>query len=206
VETYLRSEVSLKRYLHSLRAAETTVLLCERFDLPFDEGWTAGMAHDLAREWEESRILDTARKDGYELREEEYRMPLLLHGRAAAVELRQRYGERREQVLQAVRWHTTGHVDIGALGMALYCADYMEPGRSHIDRQEYERLMSRDSLEEMTLEILEVELERMYAQGKTVVPYSVELRDRLLESFGTVPGGQKSGRSPDTIRQRSGAR
>ena len=191
LEEYLRSEVSLKRYLHSLRVANTVVLLCERFDLPAGEGWTAGMAHDIAREWDPQQLMEYARRDGYGISPEESRVPLLLHGRAAAAELQSRYGERRETVLQAVRWHTTGHPDMGSLGMALYCADYIEPGRPHIDRHEYERLMRSASMEEMTLTILNTEIERMHDLARPVIDHTYALRSMLVQRIkrgAAVPG------------------
>lgn len=50
------------------------------------------------------------------------------HGPAAAERLRAG-GERREDVLSAIMWHTVGSPDWGATGRALYCADFLEPGR-----------------------------------------------------------------------------
>ena len=53
----------------------------------------------------------------------------LRHGPAAAAAALH-YGTcRDEEILDAVRWHTIGRVEWGALGRALYCADYLEPGR-----------------------------------------------------------------------------
>jgi len=52
----------------------------------------------------------------------------MLHGPAAAEQM-QRDGERRAEVLDAVRFHTVGSAQWGRLGRALYMADYLEPGR-----------------------------------------------------------------------------
>jgi len=59
----------------------------------------------------------------------------MLHGPAAAEQLR-RDGERRTELLDAVRFHTVGSAQWGRLGRALYMADYLEPGRkfSRADR------------------------------------------------------------------------
>lgn len=51
-----------------------------------------------------------------------------LHGHAAAI-LLERGGERRAEVLEAVRWHTTGCRGWRRTGKALYMADFLEPGR-----------------------------------------------------------------------------
>jgi len=50
----------------------------------------------------------------------------LLHGPAAAERLRGRVDVEMEV---AIRYHTVGHPAFGALGCALYLADYLEPGR-----------------------------------------------------------------------------
>lgn len=52
----------------------------------------------------------------------------LLHGPAAARRLADE-GERREDVLDAIRWHTTGRPGWSRTGRALYMADFLEPGR-----------------------------------------------------------------------------
>lgn len=52
----------------------------------------------------------------------------LLHGPAAATRLAQA-GESRQEVLDAVRYHTVGRARWGRVGRALYMADYLEPGR-----------------------------------------------------------------------------
>jgi 2-amino-4-hydroxy-6-hydroxymethyldihydropteridine diphosphokinase len=52
-----------------------------------------------------------------------------VHGPAAAVRL-EREGEKRTDVLEAVRWHTVGNGTWARTGRALYMADFLEPGRS----------------------------------------------------------------------------
>ncbi|MGZ8376709.1 MAG: HD domain-containing protein [Gemmatirosa sp.] len=52
----------------------------------------------------------------------------LLHGPAAAT-LLERAGERRAELLDAIRWHTLGSATWGRVGRALYMADFLEPGR-----------------------------------------------------------------------------
>jgi 2-amino-4-hydroxy-6-hydroxymethyldihydropteridine diphosphokinase len=53
------------------------------------------------------------------------------HGPAAAERLRAE-GEMREDVLAAIAWHTVGDAGWAATGRALYCADFLEPGRSFL--------------------------------------------------------------------------
>ena len=65
----------------------------------------------------------------------------LLHGPAAAVRARQD-GEDDAGVLGAVHWHSLGSAHWDRAGQALYCADFLEPGRK-FDREERATLAAR---------------------------------------------------------------
>lgn len=98
--------------------------------------WAArmGLGDDEAAAWQDAGRLHDALRDAdeRELRSlvPDLDMPLgVLHGPAAAARL-ERNGERRTDVLDAVRWHTLGHADWERTGDALYMADFLEPGRS----------------------------------------------------------------------------
>ncbi|CAN5674554.1 hypothetical protein BH23GEM6_BH23GEM6_10360 [soil metagenome] len=53
----------------------------------------------------------------------------VLHGPAAAERL---IGDLDEEALAAIRYHTIGHPTLGAMGRALYLADFLEPGRDFL--------------------------------------------------------------------------
>ena len=57
--------------------------------------------------------------------------PNLLHGPVAAEKCRRELGIDDEDVLDAIRWHTTGRADWSRVGQALYIADFNEPLRTH---------------------------------------------------------------------------
>jgi len=77
----------------------------------------------------------------------------LLHGPAAAN--RAGAGEETDQgILEAVRYHSVGHPDWDMAGKVLYCADFLEPGRS-FDRSDRAMLADRFPVapEEVLLEV-----------------------------------------------------
>jgi nicotinate-nucleotide adenylyltransferase len=63
----------------------------------------------------------------------EKKKPSLLHGRAGAVLLKQRFGIHNNDILEAVRLHTIGGVNMGDLGKVLYIADKIEVSRRDVD-------------------------------------------------------------------------
>jgi nicotinate-nucleotide adenylyltransferase len=133
VENAAREVLSPGRFLHSRNTALLAGDLCRRFNLDPRAGYLAGIAHDLGKPLDEKALTDLALRDGGGLSRLERKKPALLHGRAAAVLLRERFGLENEEILTAVAWHTEGNVDMGPLGKVLYIADKIEVSREGVD-------------------------------------------------------------------------
>lgn len=99
----------------------------------------------------------------------------LLHGPAAAAQLAV-HGERRADVLEAVRWHTTGSPSWASTGRALYMADFLEPGRAFAqrDRAYLARHVPRD-FDGTFRQVVRWRLEWALADGKALSPSTVAL-------------------------------
>lgn len=81
----------------------------------------AAWLHDALRDAPEAELRALAPEAGGPVE--------LLHGPAAAARAAAT-GETDPGVLSAVRWHSLGSAQWDAAGRALYCADFLEPGRS----------------------------------------------------------------------------
>lgn len=158
-----------------------TVDLCEKYGLSQDEGYIAGIAHDMARELPMAQVIEIAENDGLPLLEEEISRPILLHGRAAAVLLHTRWGENRGSVLNAIRWHTQGHPQMGDIGKTVYIADYIEIGRTHISENFRSTVLKMESLDEMVMAILKEQFLHLREQHKEISIYAGQLISALEE-------------------------
>ncbi|MDR1898858.1 MAG: nicotinate (nicotinamide) nucleotide adenylyltransferase, partial [Treponema sp.] len=115
LEQAVRENLSPSRFLHSRNTALLCWDLCRRFGLDPWSGYLAGISHDMAKPMDDEELLRTAQRDGWAISELERRKPMLLHGRAAAVLLRERFGVHNGEVLEAVAFHTEGKAGMGAL-------------------------------------------------------------------------------------------
>lgn len=99
----------------------------------------------------------------------------LLHGPAAAECLAER-GEQRQDVLEAIRWHTIGSARWGRTGRALYMADYLEPGRpfSRADRGYLANHAPLD-FDGTFRQVVRHRLEWVLREGHELYPTAVEL-------------------------------
>jgi nicotinate-nucleotide adenylyltransferase len=131
IENAVRSMVSPSRFLHSRAVAALSWELCLRFGQDPDRGYLAGIAHDIAKSMGEDELRRFAKKDGKPISRLERKKPSLLHSRAGAVLLRERFGVGDEEVLAAVRVHTLGSSVMGPLEKIVYIADKIEPTRKN---------------------------------------------------------------------------
>lgn len=104
----------------------------------------------------------------------------MLHGPAAAARLREE-GVEDQALLQAVAFHTLGHPGFDDLGLALYCGDFLEPGRRERARwREGLRERMPDELPQVVREIVEARIRHLLDAGRPIHPLTVELWNRLV--------------------------
>jgi nicotinate-nucleotide adenylyltransferase len=154
VEAEVRSLVSLSRFLHSRGAALLAYDLCVHFGLDPHRGYVAGLAHDMAKSLPEGEMMRLARRDDKNFSRLEQKKPALLHGMAGAVLFRQKFGVEDEDILEAIRYHTTGGLGMGPLAQVVYIADKIEHSRGNIkgELREFSRFADLDSLFTAVLE------------------------------------------------------
>lgn len=99
-----------------------------RFGLDAERAFAAGLGHDVARELTDEQMLAAVGRGGGQPTEAERARPVLLHGAAAEVLLRES-GISDPVVLAAVRNHVAGGPGLDDVAKAVYAADLLEPGR-----------------------------------------------------------------------------
>lgn len=167
VRKYALASVSEERYKHSVRVAQTCAKLCARFGLNEQVGFFVGIAHDICKSMSDQDLLKTAALDGEPLQKIEKARPSLLHGRAAAVLLRNDWNVQDKDVLEAVANHTFGKVGMSDLAKLLYVADKIEPGRDNVTPEYTERLMAM-SVNQMTAFVVKESMDYLEKKGKKI--------------------------------------
>ena len=142
---------------------------------------TAALGHDLYRAHSKEQLLSEARTRGLVPTSLDERVPVLLHGPLAAHLLREECAVADEEVLQAVRWHSTSCPGMGRVGLVVFIADKVEPQKveraPHLGRI---AVLARQSLERASVEYLTAEIASLLQKGSLVHPASIEARNYLL--------------------------
>ena len=188
---------------HLARTREAALELAAHHGVAADRVELAGLGHDLARAHSDQALLEQARNLGLAIHPVEERVPILLHGPVAAELLKRECGVEDADVLEAVRWHSTGVPGMGAVGLTVFLADKLEhqkllrtlrevaEGLYHkfvwmdSEKQRKVRLheiaeTARKSLEQAVADYLTMELSALLKRGSLLHPASVEARNDLL--------------------------
>jgi 2-amino-4-hydroxy-6-hydroxymethyldihydropteridine diphosphokinase len=164
------AQVSDKRRAHISRV--TALLAQWAPHVARDEGEAlamrdAGLLHDALRDAPDALLRDLSGDAASPVE--------LLHGPAAAT-LLERAGERRTELLDAIRWHTLGSAEWGRVGRALYMADFLEPGRkfSTVDRSFLAAHVAHD-FDGVFRQVVRMRLEWSLREGKELFPQAAAL-------------------------------
>jgi len=186
-EALARSRLSEGRYGHTMRVADTAADLARVHGLDEDRTRLSALIHDAARETGPEEFLRLAQEWELPVGEPERQSPKLLHGPVAAELARRELGVEDEEILEAVRAHTTGKPGMGPLALALYVADKIEPARDYPSVERLRRL-AREDLHAAATESLQRAIAHNEERGKDVHPSSREALERL-ETDRTAQGG-----------------
>ena len=126
----VRDRLSDYRYVHSLGVAEAAAQLAERFGGDAEKAYLAGYVHDVMKEFDRSLAVDYLVSHGVELTELERSAPKLWHAMTGAVYLKEKYGL-DEEIVSAVRYHTTGKAGMNKLEKILFTADFISADRDY---------------------------------------------------------------------------
>ncbi|MCM1189029.1 MAG: bis(5'-nucleosyl)-tetraphosphatase (symmetrical) YqeK [bacterium] len=121
-----------KRFEHTLGVEYTAAALAMCHGAPVADAQLAGLLHDCAKCMSDEKKLTLCKKHGLSVSEVEKRNPFLLHSKVGAWLAKAKYGVENEDILNAIRYHTTGRENMSLLEKIVFVADYIEPGRKQL--------------------------------------------------------------------------
>ena len=151
----LTKNMDESRYEHTLGVMYTSAALAMRYECDLDKALLAGLMHDCAKCMPNAKKLKTAEKYGLEITDLEKKNPFMLHAKVGAVLAEKKYDITDEEVLGAIRWHTTGRPDMTLLEKIVYVADYIEPKRDKAPNLGEIRKLAFIDLDRALLKILQ---------------------------------------------------
>ncbi len=176
-----------KRYEHTLGVEFTAAALAMRYGAAVLDAQTAGILHDCAKCLSDEKRLKICEKHHIPVSDVERRSPFLLHGKAGACLAEEKYGiQNKPEILNAIRYHTTGRENMSLLEKIVFVADYIEPGRRHAPNLAEIRFLAFENLDAAVLCILRDTLDHLKAAGGEIDPMTEKVYRYYLDRQGSA--------------------
>lgn len=179
----MQKELKYARFIHTMGVAGTAASLAARYGEDIHKAETAGILHDCAKYMDVEKMESLCRKNGLELSEVERGNAALLHSKAGSILARTRYGVNDPDILQAIRYHTTGRPDMTLLEKIVFIADYIEPGRDQAPHLDDIRRAAFDNLDTALCMILKDTLYYLKKDGREIDSMTQKTYDYYEESI-----------------------
>lgn len=164
----LKSRLDPMRYEHSLSVSFTCIALAMRYGYDIEKAELAGLMHDCAKRFTDNELIGRCEKRGIPLTEGELAAPAVIHAKYGAWMAKHKFGIQDEEILSAIRCHTTGKPGMTMLDKILYIADYIEPRRDKASNLPQMRYLAFQDLDQTMYEILAGTLEYLKKKGGSV--------------------------------------
>ena len=176
IRAFTQAHVKEKRYQHSIRVAELCARMCRQYRLDSRKGYLAGIGHDMCKDFSDQELMELAARDGQPIIDFDRKKPAYLHGRAAAVMLKEKFKVYDPEILEAVANHTSGLIGMCDLTKCLFLADKIEPGRPQSTVEYRENLLAM-SLDDMLYSVLVENYEYLTKRGYELYPGTIEITE-----------------------------
>lgn len=129
----LKSKLSEKRYNHSLNVSKKAVELSKKYGANTEKAMIAGLLHDITKEISEEEHIKIFKSENANLDKIYNTSFKLWHAKSGAIYIKQKFNILDEDILNAVRYHTTGRVNMSVLEKIIYISDAISEERTYDD-------------------------------------------------------------------------
>lgn len=132
IDTYLKENLSKKRYEHSLLVAKEAKSLAKIYHVDEEKAYLAGLIHDIAKELSEEENNYWIKKGNlaHDLKKENYKK--IRHADIGALIAKEKYNLDND-ICNAIKYHTIGNKNMDTLAKIIYIADKI--GRKEIPKE-----------------------------------------------------------------------
>ena len=171
-EQEVKRHLTERRFYHSQCVAQEAAELARRYGADVEKARLCGILHDIMKDTPPEEQLKILEDSGIILTKTQRHNRKLWHAMAGEAYLRTRLGIEDEEILGAVRCHTSGKGDMTLLEKVLFVADYISADRDYPGVGEL-RKTARRSLEEAMVEGIRFTVEELMGQNLPVAAESI---------------------------------
>lgn len=178
----LKKKLTNKRLNHSLMVAKAARTLAKQYNVDSEKAYKAGLLHDVMKNESRENQLREIKLAGIELEDDELENDKLLHAPAGAAYVINNMEERDKDLINAIRYHTTGRRQMSKLEKIVYVADLISADRTY-DDVEIVRQKAKKSLEQAIFYIISFQISYLAQNSMFIGKNTVDLYNEMLKGF-----------------------
>ncbi len=178
-EKIVKEKISQKRFEHTKRVLSTALKLAEKHNVDKEKVKVAALLHDYAKNHSSKELIEILENAGEKVSPLEKREPEILHGPAAAIIAEKELGIEDKEILESIKYHTTGKENLCKLAKIIYIADAIEPFRDYPGVGEIREAAETD-LDKALLLSLNSTLEFLIRKERLIHPLSIKARNYII--------------------------
>lgn len=178
----VKEQLTDHRYQHTIGVMETAILLAQKYGVDEKKAELAAIFHDYAKfrpkeEMKEIIIQENMPKDLLEYNSE------LWHAPVGAYLVAKEVGIKDEEVLNAIRYHTSGRKHMTLIEKVIYLADYIEPGR-HFPGVDEARELAKEELDQALIQSIKNTMIFLMKKNQPIYPDTfITYNDLVMRRF-----------------------
>lgn len=163
----LYENITQDRFLHSISVANEAKKLAIIYNYNVEKAFLAGLLHDCCKCYNKDEIYKYCFKYQFKLDEYLSKNLALVHAFLGYFVANDLYSVLDEDILNSIKYHTTGKENMSTLEKIIYIADYTEPKRTHSDSK-IAREISYKCLDRAVLHILKNTIQFNIEKGNEI--------------------------------------
>lgn len=180
IKNDLKSELSERRYKHSVGVMERSIELADIYGIDENEAALAGLTHDIAKEIPTQESFKIAKENNINFDDVEIANPVLLHGKIGAFLAKRKYNL-NENIQNAIKYHTTTDKNMNMLAKIVYVSDKTEDGReSSKYNVKLERDLANNDINQAMIYIISENIKGLLNDKRLIHPKAIETRNALI--------------------------
>ncbi len=177
----IKHRLSEHRYVHSLNVADAAETLAKKYGANADKAYVAGILHDITKQETVEKQIEIIENGGGKLLPLEKFTPLVYHQISGMYYCINVLGVDDEDILGAIRWHTTGKSDMTLLEKVVFTADFISADRNYPD-VDVMRGLANESLEKAMLYSLKYTICDLVQKGNVIHPDTLNCYNYILQN------------------------
>ena len=174
-----KSRLSERRYIHSCNVAKAAVQLAEKYGVDSFKAELAGILHDITKEECIENQLQIMSSGGIILDDVYKNSAQLYHAVSGMVYCRDVLGIDDLDILNSIRYHTTGRAGMSMLEKIVFTADFISEERDYEDI-DVMRAETEKSIEDGMLYGLSFVIPDIVKKGRAVHPDALAAYNELI--------------------------